>query len=172
MTYQIRVSLIFRNQKNLIYCRQISLIISNTPDRFPIWTCAFKANIHISKRRTRYFIFRYVFSKIQSFFHYPTLHIALEKNTIVFYQSIHLKMNSIPKTPIQLYKYLLRQIPTLPPDSQSYYRNYIKGVRYFEILIISYDLSSFRIFVLMKMKLILNVSMKLYKSFTMIFNGF
>ena len=38
-------------------------------------------------------------------------------------------MTGIPKTPIQLYKYLLRQLPRLPAESQSYYRNYIKGVR-------------------------------------------
>ena len=37
-------------------------------------------------------------------------------------------MKGIPQTPIQLYKYLLRQIPQLPSESQSYYRNYIKGV--------------------------------------------
>lgn len=35
----------------------------------------------------------------------------------------------IPQTPIQLYKYLLRQIPKLPKESQPYYRNYVKGVR-------------------------------------------
>lgn len=38
-------------------------------------------------------------------------------------------MKGIPKTPIQLYKYLLQQIPKLPVESQSYYRNYVKGVR-------------------------------------------
>jgi hypothetical protein len=38
-------------------------------------------------------------------------------------------MKGIPATPIQLYKYLLRQIPKLPIESQSYYRNYVKGVR-------------------------------------------
>ncbi len=37
-------------------------------------------------------------------------------------------MKGIPGTPIQLYKYLLRQIPKLPVESQSYYRNYVKGV--------------------------------------------
>ncbi|UJR36233.1 hypothetical protein I4U23_028965 [Adineta vaga] len=36
-------------------------------------------------------------------------------------------MKGIPETPIQLYKYLLRQIPKLPTESQPYYRNYIKG---------------------------------------------
>ncbi|CAF2386650.1 unnamed protein product [Rotaria sp. Silwood2] len=36
-------------------------------------------------------------------------------------------MKGIPQTPIQLYKYLLRQIPKLPVESQSYYRNYVKG---------------------------------------------
>ncbi|CAF0784775.1 unnamed protein product [Adineta ricciae] len=36
-------------------------------------------------------------------------------------------MKAIPDTPIQLYKYLLRQIPRLPIESQPYYRNYVKG---------------------------------------------
>jgi hypothetical protein len=40
-------------------------------------------------------------------------------------------MKGIPETPIQLYKYFLRQIPKLPIESQSYYRNYVKGVRDF-----------------------------------------
>ena len=37
-------------------------------------------------------------------------------------------MKGIPQTPFQLYKYLLRQIPNLPKESQPYYRNYVKGV--------------------------------------------
>ncbi|CAF1118170.1 unnamed protein product [Rotaria magnacalcarata] len=36
-------------------------------------------------------------------------------------------MKAIPQTPIQLYKYLLREIPKLPVESQPYYRNYVKG---------------------------------------------
>ena len=37
-------------------------------------------------------------------------------------------MKGVPQTPIQLYQYLIRQIPRLPLESHSYYRNYIKGV--------------------------------------------
>lgn len=43
-------------------------------------------------------------------------------------------MKGIPGTPIQLYKYLLRQIPKLPAESQSYYRNYVKGVCNFSLI--------------------------------------
>lgn len=34
------------------------------------------------------------------------------------------------KTPVQLYKYLLRQVRLLPKNSQDYYNNYVRQVRY------------------------------------------
>lgn len=69
-------------------------------------------------------------------------------------------MKGIPETPIQLYKYLLRQIPKLPAESQSYYRNYVKGVRNSDRIPLVTRSHFCRIFVRMPMKPIVSVSMR------------
>lgn len=84
----------------------------------------------------------------------------------------NITMKGIPQTPIQLYKYLLRQIPRLPKESQSYYRNYVKGVCNSIECVEKNWLNICRIFVHMLMKSIRNVFVKSFKNSTMIFNGF
>jgi hypothetical protein len=71
-------------------------------------------------------------------------------------------MKATPQTAIQLYKYLLRQVYRLPEESQSYYRNYIKGVRHqsTHFFVVDSYLFLSRIFVRMLTKPILNVSTK------------